>query len=76
MHSSEYLEKHWDDPSLDVRWCDNCGKACSSWDMEWTYDCQGIPFQHVCPACYDKLMGKGYDGQYYDERDENLQEEY
>jgi len=67
MYSQEYLEKQWDDPVLDVRWCDECGKACRNIDMDWTVDCHGVDFQHVCPTCYDKLMAGGFDGQYYQE---------
>lgn len=30
----------------------------------------------VCFGCYEKLMAKGYDGQYYDEADECLDKDY
>lgn len=35
-----------------------------------------IAFRLVCFNCYEKLMAKGYDGQYYDEADECLDEDY
>lgn len=39
-------------------------------------DCHGIPFRFVCYECYDKLMEKGYDGQYYTELDEQIEPDY
>ena len=30
----------------------------------------------VCFDCYEKLMAKGYDGQYYTEADECIDEDY
>lgn len=45
-------------------------------DMLFTHDCHGIAFRLVCFDCYEKLMAKGYDGQYYDEADECLDEDY
>lgn len=57
--------------------CQKCGKEFESkYELTWTKDCHGIPFRHVCYECYDKLMGNGYDGQYYDELDENLDLDY
>lgn len=44
--------------------------------MLFTHDCHGIAFRLVCFDCYEKLMAKGYDGQYYDEADECLDEDY
>lgn len=46
------------------------------YDMLFTHDCHGIAFRLVCFDCYEKLMAKGYDGQYYDEADECLDEDY
>lgn len=45
-------------------------------EMQYTRDCHGIAFRLVCFNCYEKLMAKGYDGQYYDEADECLDEDY
>ena len=39
-------------------------------------DYESIAFRLVCFDCYEKLMAKGYDGQYYDEADECLDEDY
>ena len=36
-------------------------------DMTFTRDCHGITYRLVCFDCYDKVMGKGYDGEYYTE---------
>lgn len=57
--------------------CQKCGKEfdCKH-KLTWTKDCHGIPFRHVCYECYDKLMEDGYDGQYYDELDECIDEDY
>ena len=38
--------------------------------------CHGITFRLVCFDCYDKVMGKGYDGTYYSEADECIEEDY
>ncbi len=56
----------------DVRVCPVCGHSVDRRDMEFTYDCHGIPFRLVCWRCYEKLMEKGYDGEYYTELDENI----
>lgn len=60
----------------DVRQCSCCRKEVDRSEMRYTRDCQGIIFRLVCFDCWDKLMAKGYDGQYYDERDENLDEDW
>ena len=45
--------------------------------MSWTHDCHGIPFRLVCGGCYAKIMEeKGYDGEYYTEADECIDEDY
>lgn len=56
--------------------CQVCGKDYSRTDMQFTHDCHGIPFRLVCYKCYPRCMAKGYDGQYYTEADENIDEEY
>ena len=56
--------------------CTNCGKEVRMMDLVRTRDCHGIPFRAVCPDCYDRLMSKGYDGEYYTEADENIDEDY
>ncbi len=60
----------------DVRICPTCGNKVVRDDMLFTHDCHGITFRLVCFDCYEKLMAKGYDGQYYDEADECLDEDY
>lgn len=61
---------------VDLRTCPCCGKDVTREEMQYTRDCHGITFRLVCFNCYEKLMTKGYDGQYYDEADECLNEEY
>ena len=50
--------------------CRKCGKMFPRSEMTFTKDCHGIPFRLVCYDCYDELMEEGFDGEYYDERDE------
>ena len=61
---------------MDKRTCPVCGKEVERADMNFTRDCHGIPYRLVCWDCYDSLMEKGYDGQYYTEADECLDEYY
>ena len=58
--------------STDIRTCPVCGHPVQRSDMQFTRDCNGIPFRLVCWDCYDQLMAKGYDGEYYTEADENI----
>ena len=60
----------------DKRVCRECGKEFNRNEMDFTRDCQGITFRLVCFKCWDKAMANGYDGQYYDERDECLDDDY
>lgn len=48
----------------------------SAREHDFTRDCHGITFRLVCFDCYDKVMGKGYDGAYYSEADECIEEDY
>lgn len=59
----------------DLRVCQECDKMVDRNEMIWTYDCHGIPFRLVCLDCYEKVTENGYDGEYYDECDECLDEE-
>lgn len=61
---------------MDTRICAICGKETERERMCFTHDCHGIPFRLVCFDCYDKVMEKGYDGEYYTEADENLDWDY
>ena len=80
-----------DDPRPDAYWpgtlipayklvketCPECGGETRSFDMIRTTDYHGIPFRRVCMKCYEHIMEtKGYDGEKYDERDENLDYDY
>lgn len=60
----------------DMRICPVCGKEVERNDMSFTRDCHGIAFRLVCYSCLEKLMEKGYDGQYYSEADECIDEDY
>ena len=60
----------------DIRICRVCGREVERSDMLFTHDCHGIPFRLVCYDCYEKLMEKGYDGEYYTEADECIDYDY
>ncbi len=60
----------------DIRICPECGKEYERCDMLYTKDCHGIIFRLVCYKCHKKLMAKGYDGVYYTEAEECLDEIY
>ncbi len=60
----------------DIRICPVCEKEVDRNDMNFTTDCHGIPFRLVCFDCYNRLMEKGYDGEYYDEADEQIEADY
>lgn len=60
----------------DIRICPTCGKKVPREEMQFTHDCHGITYRRVCFDCYEKLMAKGYDGEYYTEADECLDEDY
>lgn len=56
--------------------CPICGKPVRVRYMMRTTDCRGIPYRRVCPKCYEKVMFRGYDGEYYDESDEQIDADY
>lgn len=60
----------------DMRVCPCCEKEVERSDMCFTRDCHGIPFRLVCWKCYEKLMAKGYDGEYYTDADEQIEDDY
>ncbi len=64
------------DEEKDIRVCPCCEKKVERKDMAFTRDCHGITMRLVCFDCHSKIMEKGYDGQYYDEADECLDEDY
>ena len=59
-----------------LRECPICGGRFPREDMRLTHDCHGIPFRLVCYDCYEELMAKGYDGEYYTEADEQIEDDY
>lgn len=61
---------------MDEQMCPVCNKTVDRSDMTFTRDCHGIVFRLVCYDCYNKLMEKGYDGEYYTEADECLEYDY
>lgn len=56
--------------------CPICGGHFPRADMLYTRDCHGIAFRLVCQSCFEKAMAKGYDGEYYTEADECIEEDY
>lgn len=60
----------------DVRICPVCEREVERSEMDFTRDCHRIPFRLVCWDCYARLMAKGYDGEYYDELDEQIEADY
>lgn len=61
---------------IDMRICPCCQQEVARRDMDFTRDCHGITFRLVCFSCYAELMAKGYDGEYYDESDEQIEDDY
>lgn len=62
--------------SRDIRICPHCKKQVERQDMLYTKDCHGILLRLVCYKCYSILMTKGYDGQYYTDADECIEDDY
>ena len=62
----------------DYRQCPVCRKYVRRSDMLFTKDCHGIPFRLVCSKCHSDIMysEKGFDGEYYTEADECLDDDY
>lgn len=60
----------------DIRICPICNNETDREDMNFTKDCHGITFKLVCYKCWEKLMSKGYDGEYYTEADEQIEDSY
>lgn len=70
------MSKDWTLEDMPKLTCPVCGKEFQREDMAFTRDCRGIAFRLVCFDCYDKVMRKGYDGAYYTEADECIEEDY
>ncbi len=60
----------------DKRICCYCEREVLREDMLFTKDCHGIPYRLVCPECYETLMADGYDGEYYTEEEECINEDW
>ena len=60
----------------DLRICPECGREVERAEMDFTRDCHGITFRLLCLDCYEQAMSKGYDGEYYDEMDEQIDDDY
>ena len=60
----------------DIRICPECRQEVERANMNFTRDCHGIPFRLLCQQCYQDAMAKGYDGEYFDEQDEQIDEDY
>jgi late competence protein required for DNA uptake (superfamily II DNA/RNA helicase) len=57
--------------------CKRCGRTRPRNEMRFSFDCHGIPFRLVCDKCMDEIeRTKGYDGEYYSEADECIDEDY
>lgn len=59
-----------------MRICPACGKKVDRGDMYYTHDCHGVIFRLLCWSCYEEAMENGYDGEYYTELDECLDDDY
>lgn len=73
---AKYTEDDLYTNDKDLRQCPCCNEIYERQDMNFTTDCHGITYRLVCYKCYDKLMAKGYDGEYYTEADECIDEDY
>lgn len=62
--------------SHDKRLCPCCEREVDRANMDFTRDCHGITYRLVCTECWQKLMEKGYDGEYYTEADECIKEDW
>ncbi|MCM1181482.1 MAG: hypothetical protein NC347_14600 [Clostridium sp.] len=60
----------------DIRTCPVCNAEVDREDMDFTRDCHGITFRLVCYRCWKRLMSKGYDGEYYTDEDEQIEDDY
>ncbi len=57
--------------------CPICRESFTREEMIFSRDCHGIPFRLVCQLCNAELMrDRGFDGEYYTEADECLDEDY
>ena len=61
----------------DLRVCPVCEREVERKDMNFSRDCHGITFRLLCWDCLEKIYEeKGYDGEYYTEADDCIDEDY
>ena len=61
----------------DLRICPVCEREVERKDMNFSRDCHGISFRLLCWECLEKIYEeKGYDGEYYTEADECIDEDW
>lgn len=61
----------------DLRICPVCEREVERKNMNFSRDCHGIPFRLLCWECLEKIYEeKGYDGEYYTELDECIDEDW
>ena len=75
-NQNDDIDTYMEEEEKDIRICNYCHRKVERSDMSFTYDCHGITMRLVCPECWKKLMAKGYDGEYYDESDEQIEADY
>ncbi len=57
--------------------CPVCNKEYSRDEMLYSYDCHGIPYRLICYGCNEMIIDQiGYDGEYYTELDEQIDDDY
>ena len=61
---------------MNTKTCPVCRQVYNREDMLYTKDCHGIVLRLVCYQCYEKLMMRGFDGEFYSEIDEQIEEDY
>lgn len=63
------------DMETDLRICPVCEKTFDRKDMAYSRDCHGITYRLLCFNCLEDIYAeKGYDGEYYSELDECIDE--
>lgn len=65
-----------DEQRMRIRSCAVCKNEFDKDEVLWTKDCHGIPFRQVCFKCYEKVMSRGFDGEYYTAADECLDDDF
>lgn len=62
---------------MDLRICPRCEKEYDRKEMYFSRDCHGIPYRLLCWKCNEEIEDTiGYDGAYYTEADECIDEYY